>query len=95
MTNTMNRFEKIMTAVTFAEAGEWDTAKDLMPDVKLSRRQTWLDRIFSGITFAEYGLHSEALSYLSPAMTKSKCSASVADDLGLRGMRLVYGTVMV
>jgi hypothetical protein len=95
MTNTMKRFREIMTAATFAESGEWETARNFIPDVKLSHRQTWLDRIFSAITFAEYGLHSEAVSYLLPSKVKSKCTSSVTDDLGLKGVRLVYGTVMI
>ena len=88
-----NKFQKIMMAATFAEVGEWETAKDLAPSVELSSRQTWLDRFFSAITFAEYGLYNDAVSYLKQARVKNEKSVSITDDLGLKGVRLVYGTV--
>jgi hypothetical protein len=96
MKNLFNKFQETMVAGTFAEAGEWNTAKEMTPALELSRGTTWLDRIFMAVTFAEYGLHDQALGLLKPAKVRNRgFNAALADDLGLRGIRLMYGTVSI
>ena len=85
-----------MTAVTFAEAGEWDAARAMTPDIQLSRKQTRLNKIFTAITFAESGLYNDAVLFLEPAVRKDRGFNSVlADNLGLHGVQLTYGTVSI
>jgi hypothetical protein len=85
-----------MLAAAFAEAGEWDTAREMTPDLELSREQTWLDRIFTAITFAEAGLHTHAIHCLNPAGRENRGFNSVlAENLGLQGVQLLYGTVSI
>ena len=95
MKNFFNTFQKIMMAATFAEAGEWNTAREMTPTVKLSREPSWLDKIFLAVTFAESGLHDEALLFTRKTAGKRGFNAATAEDLGLRGVRLIYGTVSI
>lgn len=95
MKNFFNTFQKVMMAATFAEAGEWNTAREMTPAVKLSIEPTWLDRIFMAVTFAESGLHDEALRFTRKTTGKRGFNAAIAEDLGLRGVRLMYGTVSI
>ena len=67
----------------------------MIPEVKLSRKLTWLDRIFAAITFAESGLHNEAVCQLEPVVAKSKYATTFADELGLGGVKLIYGTISI
>jgi len=95
MKNFFNKFQKIMMAATFAEAGEWNTAREMTPAVKLSREPSWLDRIFMAVTFAESGLHDEALRFTRDTAGKRGFHTAIEKDLGLRGVRLMYGTVSI
>jgi hypothetical protein len=89
MKNILRKFQETMMAATFAEAGEWDTAREMTPDTELSREPTWLNRIFMAITFAESGLHDEAIR------GNRGFNSAIAEDLGLQGVRLMYGTVSI
>lgn len=96
MKNILRKFQETMMAATFAEAGEWDTAREMTPDIELSREPTWLNRIFMAITFAESGLHDEAIRFMGPAAGGNRgFNSAIAEDLGLHGIRLVYGTVSI
>jgi hypothetical protein len=96
MKNIVRKFQETMMAATFAEAGEWDTAREMTPVTELSREPTWLNRIFMAITFAESGLHDEAIRFMGPAAGGNRgFNSAIAEDLGLHGIRLVYGTVSI
>ena len=85
-----------MAAAAFAEAGEWDTARELTPETELSREPTWLNKVFMAVTFAESGLYDEAVRYLGPAVFgKNDFNGELAANLGLKGVRLMYGTVSI
>jgi len=88
---TVNAFQKWMTAITFAEAGEWETAKNMAPVGIRSRAINQFQKIFMAVAFAEEGLHAEAIT-LTQALNPQ---ASNADDflrsLGLGGIRMTYG----
>jgi hypothetical protein len=65
------KFERIMMAITFAEAGEHDTAREILEDQKRLRKQnrstlrpTAFERIMMAITFAEAGEHDTAREML-------------------------------
>jgi len=96
MKNLMTKFQKIMAAAAFAEAGEWNTAREMTPEAEISREPGWLHKIFTAITFAESNLHEEALFFLKPAAAaSSKRNPVLAAELGLKGIRLVYCTVTI
>jgi lipopolysaccharide biosynthesis protein len=66
------RFEKVMMAATFAEAGEHDTALEIMGEEKRARKQERkavrlgvFDRIMMAATFAEAGEHDTALEIMA------------------------------
>ena len=96
MKNFSQKFQKIMMAAPFAEAGEWDTAKDMTPDPDISLEPTWLNKVFMAATFAESGLYDEALNFLEPRVYGNRgFNAAISKDLGLQGIRLLYGTVSI
>jgi hypothetical protein len=96
MKNLMTKFQKIMAAAAFAEAGEWNTAREMTPDAEISREPGWLHKVFTAITFAESNLHEEALFLLEQAAAASRTRhESLAVELGLKGVRLVYCTVSI
>jgi hypothetical protein len=57
----MEQYKDWWSAVAFAEVGEWDTAREMIPDSKPNTEIGWLGRIFAAVAFAEEGLHDEAL----------------------------------
>ena len=94
MKNLLSKFQENMLAATFAEAGEWDTAREMTPFAELSQEPTLLNRIFVAITFAESGLRNEAIRFLEPVGYRNRgFNSTIAEDLGLPGVRLMYGTV--
>ena len=94
MKNLLSKFQENMMAATFAEAGEWDTAQEMTPCTELSREPTLLDRIFVAITFAESGLRNDAIRFLEPVRQRNRgFNATIAKDLGLPGIQMMYGTV--
>jgi hypothetical protein len=96
MKNILHTFQKNMMAATFAEAGEWETARDMAPDIELSHEPTWLNKLFMAITFAESGMDDEALRFLRPGHTGNRgYHSKITEDLGLRGVQLAYGTISI
>jgi len=145
MKNSLKKFQENMMAAVFAEAGEWDTAREMAPEVELPKeiswldrvfaaitfaesdlhdeairnlelglaekrlaarktvrspktlhQTTWLDRIFTAITFAESDLHLEAIRILEPGVVRNRgFNSTLANELGLKGVQLIYGTVSI
>ena len=96
MKNFIQKFQDTMISATFAEAGEWDAAREMAPEHHLSRKPTWLNKVFMAITFAESGMREEALSFLEPAGTGNRGFNSASlNDIGLKGVQLAYGTVSI
>ena len=96
MKNNITKFQKIMMAAAFAEAGEWKMAREMTPDAEISREPSWLNKIFMAITFAESGLHEEAIGFLKPAAAKNRgFNSEIMENLGLKGVRLMYGTISI
>lgn len=70
------KFERIFSAVAFAEAGEFDTARGILNEAPvslsdhLSSETTIDDLISTAITFAEAGEHDKALEVMKEVNSK-------------------------
>lgn len=92
MKQKLSRFQQWMTAITFAEAGEWEVVRQMIPAIQDSREAVTVDHLFSAVAFAEAGEAETALAILNRA---SKPRAVPANDffesIGLVGVRVTYG----
>ncbi len=89
MRNLMKKFDKWMSAITFAEANEHDTALELagFPHGK-ERKEFSLDRLMAAVTFAEAGEPDMAREYIDMKERPRK-----AKDLAIPGIRIWCGSV--
>ena len=98
------KINNIFTAVTFAEAGEHDTALEMMSHTTSQKRsKSWLhslNNLFTAVTFAEADCHDTALEYLDqrPAAKTQKVFEyqpvklkDFAATVGLDGVQLRFG----
>lgn len=88
---TLTTFQKWMTAITFAEAGEWETAKNMMPASIRSRAISGFQKIFMAAAFAEEGLHAEAITLAEAPNLQAPSGDAFLRSLGLGGIRMTYG----
>ena len=88
---TLTTFQKWMTAITFAEAGEWETAQRMAPAVIRSRAINTFQKIFMAAAFAEEGLHAEAITLADPPSLQAPSGDAFLHSLGLGGIRMTYG----
>ena len=82
-----------MTAISFAEAGEWDTARAMIPSTRRTDKISRLQKIFMAVAYAEAGLHAEALRLINTCQQKSHVVEGFLDAVGLRGVRVTYGVL--
>ncbi|MEW6595207.1 MAG: hypothetical protein AB1413_10090 [Thermodesulfobacteriota bacterium] len=88
-----NRHAKWTTAITFAEAGEWETARLYMPPVKTTLR-AWLEKTFMAVAFAEEGLADEAVRLSGePPRRKCGCCEAFLAQIGLSEAPMTFGLV--
>ncbi len=88
----------VMTAVTFAEAGEWGMARQYAPPWIRRRVGSWIERHLLAAVFAEEGLHEEALRLYGAAPSRPTPrdeDALNALNAHLRspGVRMFYGAL--
>ena len=88
---TPNTFQKWTTVITFAEAGEWETASRMMPVSIRSRAINQFQKIFMMAAFAEEGLHTEAISLAEDRNPQDPSAGDFLPSLGLGGIRMIYG----
>jgi len=88
---TLNTFQKWMTAITFAEAGEWETAKTMVPVTIRSRAINQFQKTFMAAAFAEEGLHAEAIALAEGLPLQAPSGDDFLQSLGLGGIRMTYG----
>lgn len=88
---TLTTFQKWMTAITFAEAGEWGTAQRMAPATVRSRAISKSQKIFMAAAFAEEGLHAEAITLAEAPNLQAPSGDAFLQSLGLGGIRMTYG----
>ena len=92
MQKTATRYQGWMNAITFAEAGEWDTARQMMPKGRSRHAIGWLQKTFMAAAFAEEGLPEEALRIMASQSPLANSSADAfLNSIGLGGIRMTYG----
>ena len=101
MRKWIENIEKTFAAVSFAEAGEHDTAMEIAaikPDrSKVPKFLKAIRKIFVAITYAEAGCHDMALEFLGKDTVKSSEHSleTFLNTVGLKGVRISYGLVRV
>jgi len=91
----LEKFQKLSMAVTYAEAGEWDTAREMLAASKPRTSLTWLESHFAAVAFAESGLHEEADRITSGREYSRPLGHDFYESLGMRGVHLSFGYVTV
>lgn len=84
-----------MTAITFAEAGEWETARFYMPRTTTMTLRSWLEKTFMAIAFAEEGMTEEALRLTGkkPPRRNCGCCETFLETIGLSEASMTFGLV--
>lgn len=84
-----------MTAITFAEAGEWETARQMMPVSPRKNKLDWLQNMWLAVTFAEAGLHDDALEFIETRRQKNHGIRDFLQAVGLHEVPVTYGVLTV
>jgi len=80
-----------MVAVTFAEAGEWETARRMTPLPSKSRWSQFWEQTFMAVAFAEEGMPEEAMRLVGAKEQLPKRISTFLDSIGLRDVKMAYG----
>lgn len=98
-----NQIEKIFCAVTFAEAGEHETALSFLgtktPESRVQTNElTWFERMWAAVTFAEHDCPETARSFLTQKpriRTRTNRLNQFIDSVGLKNARYNYGYLVI
>ncbi|MFH1216900.1 MAG: hypothetical protein V1706_10420 [Pseudomonadota bacterium] len=82
-----------MMAATYAEAGEWETAKSITPELGDMTQVGFFSKIFAAVAFAEEGLHDEASRLAGVGARHAAGIFGELEDLGLSKAHMRFGTV--
>ena len=74
MKKIMKKLENIYAAAAYAEAGEHETAKQIMEEVRPEMRESlnWFERVMMAVTFAEAGEQETARDIMREGKRKEK-----------------------
>jgi hypothetical protein len=95
MKESLNTFQKWMTAITFAEAGEWDMAQKMSPVSVPSIKIRQFEQTFMAVAFAEAGLYEDAVRMAEGLSYQAPAPNDFLQSLGLGGVRVTYGVFAV
>jgi hypothetical protein len=92
MKQLLNRFQQWTTAITFAEAGEWDTARRMSPAPARTQSHAinQFEQSFMAAAFAEAGLYDEAIRVSEGISYQVPATGDFLKSLGLSGVRVTY-----
>ena len=71
MKTTKTANQSWTTAITFAEAGEWETARSFMPVSRRNPLLAWFENICMAVSFAEEGMQDEAVRIMAAKETET------------------------
>lgn len=79
-------FDRIMGAITFAEAGEFETARQMMGNNADSPSElSWVEKMSAAVALSEGGLHDDALVLADLSAKSSKRTELSTDRLSKLG----------
>jgi hypothetical protein len=90
MKQLLNTFQQWMSAITFAEAGEWETARQMSPVCAQKSIISQFDQTFMATAFAEEGLYDEAVRIAEDVDCQTAAIDTFLQSLGLDGVRTTY-----
>ena len=94
MKQFFRNLERSMTAITFSEAVERETAIEMLPPPR-KKASGFMEKMFMAVTFAEAGMPEEALRIINaPESTPFELDDFFA-TIGLKGVHVTYGVFHV
>ena len=74
MKNRTKKMEDVYAAAAFAEAGEFETAKQIAGEVRVEKRErlNWFERVMTAAAFAEAGEHETARDIMNEEKREQK-----------------------
>lgn len=95
MKTMFEKFQQLAMAATYAEAGEWGTARELLPEYEPRTALNWFDSHFAAVAYAESGLREEAVRISSRRGHSRPAGHDIYESLGLKGVHVAIGYVSV
>jgi hypothetical protein len=94
MKTTKSENRSWTTAITFAEAGEWETARSFMPKSRRNPFLAWFENICMAVTFAEEGMQDEAVRLMAAKESEAyRRSVNFLELCGLGNVSCTYGVL--
>ncbi|MHB8791690.1 MAG: hypothetical protein ACYDBT_17645 [Desulfobulbaceae bacterium] len=94
MKTTKTKHQSWTTAITFAEAGEWETARSFMPITRRSPVLAWFQSMCMAVTFAENGMQDEAVRIITEKESRIPgLSVNFLELCGLGNVNCTYGVL--
>ena len=90
MKQNSGSYKSWQLAITFAEAGEWDTAREMMPSPVKSKLFPWFEKTYTAVAYAEEGMPEEALKIMGEPHDKDM---NFLEAVGLGQVKVCYATI--
>lgn len=94
MKTTKTKNQSWTTAITFAEAGEWETARSFMPVSRRNPVLAWFENMCMAVAFAEEGMQNEAVRLMNAKEREALCrQVNFLELCGLGNVKCTYGVL--